>query len=857
MERPPLVSNGSSSNFQRTHPGLAAVANKPSSSKLLKTCVKEYIDPGSTAVGTVKNFRLPVGESRINIDKYIAVITSWEATWCKNYRHTPHEEPPLVRQELQPLKLTYESLEEYLNVVVPYIYHEIWANILEGYIELKNSGKDGRDVKECYCDSYKLIGDFLSISLQYVATVEEVNNRRSPNEGDIVVAVVEMEDLGGDSANSVPQHILAFGYICDYSAEDYGHKSTLCQNYPMAKVPKGKCKLLRFACRVKQMTIRLDQRKPIKLQKLLYLRPQLRLIESIAALKRSYLKDIILKPSKLMCKMVIPTVGNIESEEFNKSQNQAILGSLEALQRPQNIAKIHLIQGPPGTGKTHTLIGIIKNIFLKWHDQTCLPKILICAPSNGAVDEVAKRLYAGRGFLKDSPHKRSLRVVRVGQTDSIHPDLKAIALDHLIDANLNVAPVSNVYEQKKDEVETRIAELDQKIANYRCAGQKAKLHAAEEEMMTLGKELDRVKRTKDLKTPNNYHDQPLEARKRIVRDDLLRKADVILSTLNSCRQSVLENIFSRTDKDAASFNCVIIDEASQCSEPELLMPLFYTSISKMILIGDPMQLPATVKSQKGTANKFGRSLFERFFEHFGGYADKENPVVMLDLQYRMHPDICHFPSTMFYDGRLTSHSRAGRKPGFPLKAYSVINVRDTSQDTSDFKNIINEAEAMFITSVCRSLNARLHPGSTVGIITPYQGQRKLLLQKLRQANLTITPDVNTIDGFQGQERDVIIFSSVRSVENGHSNGIGFMGSKKRMNVALTRAKYALIVCVSKPSLETNALWKALMDDAIKRSKFYTLPATSSPDTIGKLIMKQNPTAVKKPNPNIKPIQAPS
>jgi len=282
-----------------------------------------------------------------------------------------------------------------------------------------------------------------------------------------------------------------------------------------------------------------------------------------------------------------------------------------------------------------------------------------------------------------------------------------------------------------------------------------------------------------------------------------------------------------------------VDEASQCSEPELLMPLFYKTISKMILIGDPMQLPATVKSRKANDMRFGRSLFERFFEHFGGYEDESNPVLMLDEQYRMHPDICKFPAEKFYAGRLKSHeSIAARMAKFPLRAYSVINVRDTSLDTLDPKNVINRAEARFVINVCHVICTILkHSTATIGIITPYQGQKKLLQNLIDKENLSIQPTVNTIDGFQGQEKDIIILSCVRANENGHAGGIGFMGSMQRMNVALTRAKHSFIACVSRPALEHNDLWKSFIDDAVKRHCIFSLPASACVDTIAKMLKK--------------------
>ena len=220
------------------------------------------------------------------------------------------------------------------------------------------------------------------------------------------------------------------------------------------------------------------------------------------------------------------------------------------------------------------------------------------------------------------------------------------------------------------------------------------------------------------------------------RDDILKNADIILVTLNSCRSSYLEAVFNPRDPNfsgASFFQCVIIDEASQCSEPEVLMPLAYTSISKMILIGDPMQLPATIKSTVASGAGYGRSLFERFFNFFKGYSP-ENPVHMLNEQYRMRNEICSFPARMFYDNRLTSHPKAGlhtlpEEPDthyYPFHPYTVIDVQNTAHSSAggNSKSLQNIDEAEFVIRILKLANNYLTSDTKIGVITPYQGQRR-------------------------------------------------------------------------------------------------------------------------------------
>ncbi|KAI1305860.1 putative helicase senataxin [Halotydeus destructor] len=783
---------------------------------------------GNNQAKPVRTVKVPI-DNKVNTDLYICDIVNWECRWFKEFRDK-HEEPPIAPPiAFKDIKMNYETLEDYINTNVPYIYSEIWANLMESYVSVKT--RHSSPPKCCMLIRYEVVGNFILVSLQTAINKNALSSPDFFSEGDVGVVAMELEGVQQDG--SVGANLLTLAYISDLTSSPLsaGVRAHLSKRID---VPKHCDTVVSFQFKMKKRSIRIDGAKPIRMQKLAYVRPQLRLIESLVHLRRSYLKDSILKPRKMTCNMAIPTVRDLRMKEYNESQNKAILGSIEAVSRPPSIAKILLIQGPPGTGKTHTLIGIVKKLFSSVPHKGKTPKILICAPSNGAVDEISRRLYRVRSFMQEAPANRPLRIVRTGQMSHISSELHSFALDHLVEKNVRAcdANYQSVYDTKARRIEDQMQEMDVRISNLRALNKIDSIMQCESELIKLGKELDRLKKQKDVNAPFEGN---IEARKHHMRDEILRKSDVILCTLNSCRQSALERIF-QNDRANAAFDCVIIDEASQCSEPEILMPLFYTSISKMILIGDPMQLPATVKSKRAADMGYGRSLFERFFEAFGGYKESDNPVLMLDEQYRMHQEICQFPAKKFYDNRLRSHPTAGIHPNFPLRPYTVLDVLETVQSTSDPKNIHNEAEAMFVLTVCRVLCRSLKHNSSIGIITPYQGQKRLLQKMIGSANLPIAFDVNTIDGFQGQEKDVIILSCVRSFENGQTGGIGFLGSTKRLNVALTRARYALVACVSKGALDGHPLWKEFLDDALQRKHFYKMNASASLDSLSKLLV---------------------
>lgn len=752
---------------------------------------------------------------KINVDAHLSEILNWNANWFKESNKIS-EEPVVTGTRLMPLKTSYESHQEYAETHIPYVLHEIWANLVEAYHKNSNSGLAQSESFSAFVVTYEGCGCFIRLRVEWPVR-EHVHK---PVEGDMVLMDITTEDCYPH--NAAPIKYIGLGYISEATCEtrfNYTDKP-----YP---VPSGCSKVLHLAIFMKKQHIRINQGKAVTILRLDYIRPQLKHIEAVLMLKHSKLLTDVLKPRPMTCQIPFPRDDNLGNKEYNKSQHEAILGSAEGVKRGRALAKVLMIQGPPGTGKTHTLVGIVKEIYNTWHpwDPHRLPKILVCAPSNGAVDEIGKRLYHVRKFLEKKDHHRPLRCVRMGQDESVKSECQHMTLEKLLEANMKTGVVD---EEKIRELEEDMAKMDIEISNFRMRSKFDEVGRIEKRMEEKANEVNRLRMSKTMLGTGKQQE-------RAMRDDILKKADIILTTLNSCRTSYLDSMFNQNVPGQPQFDCVIIDEASQCSEPELLMPLCYLSITKVILIGDPMQLPATVKSKKAQEAGFGTSLFERFFKFFGGY-NPQTPVHTLNTQFRMHYDICKFPSAAFYDNRLLTEPGSGTDRRFPLKPYTVFDIRGTSHSSDDPKNIFNAGEAAFIIKLCILLNRVLPQEKSVGIITPYRGQMRMIRDKLQLARtFTIKIDVNTIDGFQGQERDVIIFSSVRASE-GLGGGVGFMGSAQRMNVALTRAKFSLIVCLSKKSLMCSAIWKNLIADATERGHLKEIGHNGTTESIHPLLV---------------------
>ncbi|CAM4841328.1 unnamed protein product [Rotaria magnacalcarata] len=304
----------------------------------------------------------------------------------------------------------------------------------------------------------------------------------------------------------------------------------------------------------------------------------------------------------------------------------------------------------------------------------------------------------------------------------------------------------------------------------------------------------------------------------------LAEADVVFSTLNYVGNSIFDSFGSDTNQ-SPWFDCLIVDEAGQCLEIDTFIPL-RLRIPCMLLFGDPEQLPATVLSQRAQNANFGQSLLARLYSLF----KSTDLIRMLNIQYRMAEPICRFPSAHIYNGELLNDpSTQEERAGFRLKPYAFINVLNSqAQQDVVSQSYFNRAEAECIVELVHYLTRRVSIQlSSIGVITPYRAQLALISNK-------ISPrlDIATVDGFQGREKDVILISTVRAdAEELGGHSLGFVADRRRLNVALTRGKYAVYIVGHAKSLTINDDWRLLIQDARRcqcifnyktRSNFYWL-----------------------------------
>jgi senataxin len=520
---------------------------------------------------------------------------------------------------------------------------------------------------------------------------------------------------------------------------------------------------------------------------------------------------------------------------LNRAQSEAINAALEN-------DGFSLIQGPPGSGKTKTIVAIVGGLLSSMLDNGSVgttkisvpksgmnapasdnapsKKLLVCAPSNAAVDELVMRLK--EGVKTKSGRRHDLNVVRIGRSEAINSQVKDVTMEELVSKRLG----NNETDPKK-----RQAQADVFLNHKQISGQLQEAYQTRDKGEVKGNDLTKLeasiaqlrKRKNELSVQiDNIKDQErnqgrqAELDRKRAQQAVLDGAHVICATLSGSGHDMFQSL-------NIEFETVIIDEAAQCVEMSSLIPLKYGCV-KCIMVGDPKQLPPTVFSKEAAKFQYEQSLFVRMQNNH------PDEVHLLDTQYRMHPHISQFPSRSFYDGLLKDGQgmAALRKQPWHTSAllapYRFYDVKGQQQNAPKGRSFINIAEidvamALYnrLTTDCKSYDF----SGKIGIITPYKAQLHALKDRFSgRYGSRILDDIefNTTDAFQGRESEVIIFSCVRASESG---GIGFLQDIRRMNVGLTRAKSSLWVLGNSGSLIKGQYWRKLVEDAQARDCYTT------------------------------------
>lgn len=450
-----------------------------------------------------------------------------------------------------------------------------------------------------------------------------------------------------------------------------------------------------------------------------------------------------------------PTVAkkDVSFTLFNKNLDHS---QKDAIRKALSSKDLFLLHGPPGTGKTTTVVEIILQEVKRGS------KILACAASNIAVDNIVERLV---------PHR--VKLVRVGHPARLLPQILESALDAQVLRGDNSSLANDIRKEMKA--------LNGKLLKAKDRNTKRDIR---KELKMLSKEERK--------------------RQQLAVTDVIKNSDVVLTTLAGSLSRKL---------DGTSFDLVIIDEAAQALEVACWIALLKGS--RCILSGDHLQLPPTVQSVEAEKKGLGKTLFERLADLYG-----DEVMSMLTVQYRMHELIMNWSSKELYNSKIEAHaSVAGhmlheledvQKSSSAEPTLVLIDIAgcDMEEKKDEEESTLNEGEAEIAIAHAKRLIQSGVRACDIGIITPYSAQVVLLRTLRTKEDKLKEVEISTVDGFQGREKEAIIISMVRS---NSKKEVGFLSDRRRMNVAVTRARRQCCIICDTETVSSDKFLKRLIE----------------------------------------------
>ena len=766
-------------------------------------------------------------------DEFLRQILWWD------FRVKSRQGPPCSK-----MPLSFESLDHYEDTLGPLLLEETWEQIASAYSEERAEVED--DMADFSCMrvlSYNAIDDFAYAAVRPNIESRAGDGRSSAdaasamrgnglNEMDLVLLVSPDSFAGTDGdvrGSSLPafrgkhskfdkeqvrtEHVLA---LVEKSQHGDAATGIIRLKVLSRRNPRTKrfCQHLNCAAaRDGESSAYASQSDKYSPENLARIR-MVPLSYSISTSEREFValyrlrsleqstQQAVLSPclASAAPQAVLVCKGNpavVPRDSLNQDQMNAIRRCLE----PGPL--FSLIQGPPGTGKTSTLVGLLTALLAGASGQVQVgARVLVCAPSNAAVDELAKRVSIGL-LVQGCTERYRPSVVRIGAKRQMRPDVwDSVGLEQQVLRRL--AQVEGEQKSSRAEVQVLNAEVDALTLRIEACETKADNgQDTTEDMQALQSARKQALAVCAHKAAlSGVSESRTGVLKRQIRSQILDNAQIVCATLSGAGASLLQS-------STRTFDAVIIDEAAQALEPSVLIPL-QLNINRCILVGDPQQLPATVTSRKADDNLYARSLFERL--QAAGHSS-----ALLAVQYRMHPSIRAFPSNHFYGGKLRDClGEGGRNASWhsdcrfgPFVFYDIKGEEDGGRGGTSRSNPL---EAKACVALLQAL-VRLLPGDVaklkrVAIMSPYQSQCSEIRRRLTTARLQDI-EVSSIDAFQGREIDVAVLSCVRSGRG----GLGFVADIRRLNVALTRARCSLLIVGDAATLSQNEHWAHLIAHA--------------------------------------------
>ncbi|XVF23314.1 hypothetical protein REPUB_Repub13aG0026900 [Reevesia pubescens] len=814
--------------------------------------------------------------------------------------------------KLTEVPVSFQSPEQYINIFRPLVLEEFKAQLHNSFLEMSSW-------EEMYCGSISVLSvervdDFHLV--RFVYDGDDSTASKSLSENDLVL-------LTKEPLKSTSHDVHMVGKVERRERDNKRRSSMLLIRFYLQngslRLNQARRQLLErskwHASRIMSITPQLREFQALSSIKDIPLLPII-----LNPVNDSTISDKL----RLGLSKLSQPLQQLLRSSFNDSQLQALNVAVGS-QKIKKDFELSLIQGPPGTGKTRTIVAMVgvllaslqrrsnesensQNGDLKqscssstnsrtrvsqvtaiaraWQDAALARqlnddeerskksiesytrgRVLICAQSNAAVDELVSRI-SNEGLYGRDGKKYKPYLVRVGNAKTVHPNSLSFFIDTLVDHRLaeekmhtnddrndpSIDSSSTVLRSNLEKLVENIRFYETKRANIRDGnsglkktsedGSDKEIDVKEMSDLEVEAKLRRLYEQKkqiykDLSAAQAQEKKTNEETKALrhkLRKSILKEAEIVVTTLSGCGGDLYgvcaETISSfkfGNPSEHALFDAVVIDEAAQALEPATLIPLqlLKSRGTKCIMVGDPKQLPATVLSNVASKFMYECSMFERL-QRAG------HPVVMLTEQYRMHPEICRFPSMHFYDNKLLNGDTMSSKSAVfhgteglgPYVFYDVVDGLELRGKNSGALSLYNEREADAVVELLRFFRKKYPSefvGGRIGIITPYKCQLSLLRSRFSSAfGSSVIADIefNTVDGFQGREVDILVLSTVRAASSSSgisSSSIGFVADVRRMNVALTRARLSLWILGNARTLQTNANWAALVKDANQRN----------------------------------------
>ena len=475
--------------------------------------------------------------------------------------------------------------------------------------------------------------------------------------------------------------------------------------------------------------------------------------------------------------------GDFDDEVLNEFQ-------IEAARLAIGSFPVFLIHGPPGTGKTTTLVKIMKALVLKGE------KVLATADSNNAVDNIVEGLI-----------REGVQVTRIGHPARLKRELIEVSLDYKVEKHSDYGRLSEI-NAKIDEIKAHQSKFKKPVPAFRRG-------LSDEEILKYAKQGRGVRgvSARTIKSMARWIEKQRELNELYEKRDslvsgiireILDKTEVICTTNSTAGSDILLD---------RRFDVVVIDEATQATEPSCLIPLI--KARKAIMAGDHKQLPPTILNPDAGALSF--TLFERLVRLF------PKATYMLRIQYRMNETIMKFPSEKFYNGALIAAESVKdiklsdllkSLPRHPALDDTPVVFIDTGgkfleKTRPGSFSKYNPEEARLVKEIVDKLVEAGLSAEKIGVITPYKDHEDYLKSRIKDV------EIHTVDGFQGREKEVIVLSLVRS---NPQEEIGFLSDLRRLNVAITRAKRKLIIIGDQSTLSSHPVYQDLLEFIKKSGK---------------------------------------